>query len=179
MDPPPYSTFLYAPPQLFSTYPILEHVLYSAVICTLSGSMNVLCNRPIPAHPPTHPASHPTTLPATPHPTLPRPAPTSQQGPHCTPSHPPPWPTRPATPLGPTRPASISSWRHRCMVGASGVSSDDRCVRAASALRGSSVIVAATLRGRRVTAAWEGLGERHYAAWEEAWEGRGRGCIAA
>ena len=62
--PPPPPKLFSTPPQFFSTYPILlrlERVLYAAVTYTLSGCMNVLCNRPIPAQPPMHPARLPST----------------------------------------------------------------------------------------------------------------------
>ena len=60
--PPPPTNLFSTPPQFFSTYPILLRlVLYAAVTYTLSGCMNVLCNRPIPAQPPMHPARLPST----------------------------------------------------------------------------------------------------------------------
>ena len=64
LPPPPPTNLFSTPPQFFSTYPILlrlERVLYAAVTYTLSGCMNVLCNRPIPAQPPMHPARLPST----------------------------------------------------------------------------------------------------------------------
>ena len=80
-------------------------ILYSTVTYTLLGCMNVLCNRPIPAHVPTHPASHPINRPYTPssHPAPRRPSPPphppTRPHPDCQRSHTaPPCPTRPVTP---------------------------------------------------------------------------------
>ena len=105
----PNDNFLSTTPPNF----LSERVLYSAVTYTLSGCINVHCNRPIPAHPPTpHPARDPTptrplrlaiqpppgpTRPATPSPTRPRPArnPSNPAGP-TSPAIPPPGPTQPA-----------------------------------------------------------------------------------
>ena len=108
----PNDNFSLPPPQIFSTYPILSkshRVLYSAVTYTLSGCINVHCNRPIPAHPPTHPARcptphlarHPTPiLPATRPTTLPPTRPRSARNPSR-----PPGPTSPAIPTpGPLYP---------------------------------------------------------------------------
>ena len=98
----PVVNFLRHPVQIFSTFPIrARQVLHSERVCnavtyTLSGCINVHCNRPIPAHPPTHPA-HPHPAPAGPphHPHLASPGP---------PPGPPPGPTRPATQPHPAPP---------------------------------------------------------------------------
>ena len=103
----PVDNFCLQPPQFFSTYLILpqsERVLYFAVIYTLSGCMNVLCNRPIPAHPPPHPARHRT--PTLPHQALHPTPPCPPQLPHPAPPGPSPTPTRPAT--LPAAPPSLS-----------------------------------------------------------------------
>ena len=105
--------FSLGPPNfsLLSTYPILprsepERVLYSAVTYTgtLSGCINVLCNRPIKAHPPTHPACIPTTRPSTHYVTHTPPAPPAP--PAAGPATPPPTRPHPAhnlsSPPGPT-----------------------------------------------------------------------------
>ena len=100
------STFLYTP-QIFSTYPILpqsERALYSAVTYTLSGCLNVPCNRPMPTFdyppgPPPHPHPAPPGPPS--YPTRPATLPGSQQHPH-------------PVPLGPLHLAAVVPCRAPC-----------------------------------------------------------------
>ena len=133
--------------------------------------MNILCSRPIPAHPPTQPSQHSAPNGPPPGPILPATSP-----PHLAL----PCPTRPAiSPPGPILPANVSSSR-------SSVEADSRAPRPIWLAPGWQDDTVPSLRGRSVEGAWEGRGRSVsgvIAAWgvssQRASSQRGRGVSSA